>query len=128
MQPIDFSAAIADLDQQISQAADYLKKLRKHKRQLAKIQAEKAAIAQLNDGVNTATEDSACEQNTAIADTQPVLQLVPAVVATPAPMGRDALRKACQRAGIKWRNGGATGKHLTVSEMQAALASFSQAA
>lgn len=31
------------------------------------------------------------------------------------------LRKACQAAGIKWRNAHGKGKHLSVKEMTAAL-------
>lgn len=169
---MDFTTALSQLDSQISQADAYIKKLRKHKRQLIAIAKEEAAIAALltspalpleqvstdsialpecpleqvdldllgepdltlddlahaievaeNDPWIHPTEEVVVEVVPA-APATPTLYLLPpakdAVVAQPT-MTRDQLRKACQKAGIKWRSAHGVNKHLTVTEMRDAL-------
>jgi hypothetical protein len=53
--------------------------------------------------------------------TAPVVTLVVPTAKTYQAMTTTELRKACQEAGIKWRNAHAKGKHLSKAEMVAAL-------
>lgn len=48
-------------------------------------------------------------------------------VEVPTKMTRDQLRKACQQQGIKWRDAKGKNKHLTVAEMETALAKVAAA-
>lgn len=75
------------------------------------------------------SEVAAALQRLANESGLPVAELaaLPTIVVAPPTRklsNTERLRKECTAAGIRWRNTGPKGKHLTVSEMRAALAAI----
>lgn len=130
MNSINMSAQFAQIDSEIAQAQEYLKKLRQLKRlqaAIAKLESETSvpipAVAEsivTNNDADPWDEPEQIEApvEPAEPDRLPRLHLVP----EPQPMNKDSLRKACQANGIKWRNAKGKNKHLSVEEMKKALA------
>lgn len=83
MQSIDFSSSIAQLDAQIADAKNYLKKLRQYKKVLAKIEQEQAAQPVVAPAVPAPIAPIAAEDLPAEVSNVPVVDAPDVTVAIP---------------------------------------------